>query len=399
MTAILVTTPLEPSALKAFIAAQSEKGIRVDYHPELNVTDREGTPDEKIRRLLPEYDGVVVGSIAISDETWKAWAKARPSGRLAVSRVGISTESLHVPEAEALGIAVMNTPLPRITPCANFLFQQIMKTFVGTEADRHARALDQNHFDDTQPLFLPDIGKAKIAILGSGPIAASLVDRLRPFLSDPLEQVTLYSPRLDDVKAGGINGQRASSAADAVQDADIIVVAAGHTKDIVFGQKELAALRAWRESHPGERAEAPVLVGISRKFHYDLPALAKAMQDGTLRAAALDSRASDFAGVKQEHPGLEPVIFTPGIAYRTLTAEQDATRDALENLSQYLGGGKLRNITRDDTLSAMQASPRLVGEGVLAEPCSVPTRKLPQDWLSLMRKRREQDAAVTQTRH
>lgn len=394
MTAILVTTPLEPSALKDFIAAQAEKGIRVDYHPELNVADRDGTPDEKIRRLLPEYDGLVVGSIAIGRETWEAWAKARPDGRLAVSRVGISTESLHVPEAEALGIAVMNTPLPRITPCANFLFQQIMKTFVGTEADRHARALEQNHFDDTQPLFLPDISTAKIAILGSGPIAASLVDRLRPFLNDPLNQVKLYSPRLGDHKAEGFSATRAASATDAVQDADIIVVAAGHTKDVVFGQKELDAIRTWRQANPGERA--PVLVGISRKFHYDLPALAGAMQDGTLRAAALDSRASDFAGVKQEHPGLEPVTFTPGIAYRTLTAEQDATRDALENLSQYLGGGKLRNITRDDSLSALQASSRLAGEALAAEPSSVSTRTLRKDWLSFARAERKD---IAQTRH
>ncbi|MBY0356234.1 MAG: hypothetical protein K2Q12_10985 [Rickettsiales bacterium] len=385
MTAILVATPMEENALAAFTTQQQARGVRVEYRPDLNVADAGGTPDAKIRALLPDYDGVVVGSVAISADTWKAWAAAKPNQKLAISRLGISTESLNVAAAEQLGIPVMNTPNSRIEPCANFLLYQALHSFMGAAVQPHTRAFDAGQFDDTQPLYLPNIQQARIAVLGSGPIAAATVDRLRPFLRDPELQVKIYSPHLDMSKAAGMGATIARSSEEAVQDADIVIVAAGNTHAVVFGEKELAAMRTWREAQPREHAYAPVLVGISRRMHYDMAAISGAMEQGALRAVSLDSRAIDFKGIKEEFPALENGHFTPGIAYRTLEAEQDAAKCALSSIADFLSEGKISNITRPDSEAALRGAARLQDQALRATPSSVRTRILPPNWREQIR--------------
>ena len=95
MTRVLISDKLSDEGLAILAAAQ---GIETDHRPGL-------APDE-LKRILPEYDGLIIRSgTKVTADVIEAGKKLRVIGR-----AGIGVDNVDIPAATARGIIVMNTP-------------------------------------------------------------------------------------------------------------------------------------------------------------------------------------------------------------------------------------------------------------------------------------------------
>ena len=95
MSRVLISDKLSDEGLAILAAAP---GIEADHRPGL-------APDE-LKRILPEYDGLIIRSgTKVTADVIQAGVKLRVIGR-----AGIGVDNVDIPAATAHGIIVMNTP-------------------------------------------------------------------------------------------------------------------------------------------------------------------------------------------------------------------------------------------------------------------------------------------------
>ncbi|XP_074513895.1 putative 2-ketogluconate reductase [Sebastes fasciatus] len=252
-----------------------------------------------------------------------------PSLKL-VASAGVGTDHLDVPFINSLGVKVANTPGVVSDSTADFamglLLASARKILEGQQI-----ATDPKTTHIPQNLMGDEVTGSTLGIVGMGEIGYKIAQRSKGF-----EMKILYHNRtrrsVDDEQAVGAG--YCESLDDLLRRSDFVVIAVKLTADTtgLIGRRELSLMKP-----------TATLVNISRGRVLDQDALVKALQSGTIRAAALDVTHPE--PLPRDHPllGLPNVLITPHIGINTHSTARRMIEKMVENALASVKGSPVPN--------------------------------------------------------
>lgn len=298
---VLVTEPIVDSVINKLKAHFSvDVGQRGDYNSE-----------EALIRDIPQYHAILpMLSNPITGEVLKAGERLQIVANHAVGYNNIDVDAAHKEN-----IYVANTPDVLTDSCAEFTIGLILA--VSRRLFEAQRYLLDGKFDGWEPLgFLgKELQGSTLGIVGMGRIGQAVAQRAKAFGMDIIYH---NRSRLAPETENTFNASYRANIERLAEEADILTLhcpLTDETKHLV--DKEVLSIL-------GEKA---ILVNTSRGPVVDEKALAEALHDGTIGAAALD--------VFEEEPNVHPrllaapnCLLTPHIA-----SASHETREAIGMLA------------------------------------------------------------------
>jgi len=236
---------------------------------------------------------------------------------------GVGYDKVDLAAARARGIAVTNTPGPTDGCVADMAFALLLAAARGiVGGDRFVR--DGRWLSGTFPL-MPRLHSRPIGILGLGRIGMAIAGRAEAFDM----KVRYHSRR----RVPGVAYEYRDSVEARARDSEIRVVA-GPGGEATRGLVDAATLRAL-----GPRG---IVVNIARGSIIDEPALAAALQDGTIAAAGLDVFDHE-PQVPSALMALDNVVLMPHRGGGTIETWQECADMVIDNLAAHFAGAPLPN--------------------------------------------------------
>lgn len=259
-------------------------------------------------------DAIIVRSATKVD---RDMLSAAPRLRV-IGRAGVGMDNIDIEWAEARGINVVNTPHANIHSAAEHAVALILSTMRRIPA-AHLSLINgkwnRSSFQGRE-LFGSTVG-----VVGAGNIGSLVAERLKSFGT----QILAYDPHLSQSRAAAFPGKLVDLPT-LLGSADVITIhlPLTHETKHLIGANELAASK-----------HGVVVVNASRGGVIDEGALAAAILDGTVSAAALDVFEIEPC---TDSPlfGLSNVVVTPHLGASTREASLRAGTQLAENVVQLL---------------------------------------------------------------
>lgn len=289
---------------------------------------------DETKKLLPDVDAAIIQGEPFTKEVIELGLK----GRLKViGRLGVGCDAVDCDFAGKSGVAVINTPHTVTEPTAELTISIMMAAARNiVHLDRQTRSLGkcgkQYSYDG---LSVGLFGKT-LGIIGFGRIGKAVARKARG-----LGMNILYS----DVVAAPADVEKAldakkTSVEDLLKQADFVSVHCPYTPENhhLINAKTLGMMK-----------KSAVFVNASRGKMVDEAALVAALENGTIKAAALD--VFEFEPeVNQKLLPMENVVIVPHIGTATYDARIEMAREVFKGTIEYLRGGNPGNIFNKDTL-------------------------------------------------
>ena len=292
---------------------------------EVVVSEKNGVlTKEELVAALEEHNPEAVLCLltdTINGEIFDAAPNAKIFANYAVGYNNIDTAA-----ASERGVVITNTPGVLTDTVAEFAMSMICAvTKRIPEADRYTRA---GKYEGWGPMLLlgSDLKGKTLGILGAGRIGTRVAEIARKGFG---MEVVYYDIKENEFIEKGADAQFRATPEEVLQEADVVSV---HVP-LLDSTKHL--INAERLSMMKNTAS---LVNTSRGPVIDEAALVEALQNGTIRNAALDV----FENEPALAPGLaelENVIITPHIASATEETRGKMSDIAAENIVSFLAGG------------------------------------------------------------
>lgn len=243
---------------------------------------------------------------------------------IAVSRGG--PVNIDMEAARERGVRVVNAPGRNASAVAEFAVGAILaetrKIRAGHEALRAGEWRGDLYRADTTGR---ELGEMTVGVVGYGAVGAGVVRLLRPFgcrilVADPYVQ-------LDPNDAAG--GAELASLDRTLEESDVLTLHARVSKETT-GMMDASAFARMK---PGA-----VFVNTARGPLVDHDALHRALTEGPLAGAALDTFASEPAPPNSPLLQLPNVTVTPHIAGASVRTVSRAAEQAAEEVRRYLAG-------------------------------------------------------------
>ena len=251
----------------------------------------------------------------------------RLPGVRVVSNCGVGVDHIDVSAATARRVPVGNTPGVLDGATADMAFALVLAAGRRLVAgDRYARGPDFLKYD---PSFMigREVHGSTLGIIGLGRIGAQVARRARGF-----DMTVLYHNRNRKLAAEDSLGVRYASFHEILANSDFIVLTVPLTDQTrgLIGQAELARMKPTAS-----------LINIARGAIVDTDALAAALGEKELHAAALD--VTDPEPLPRDHPllTLDNLIITPHLGSATEQTRQRMAEMSVENLLAGLAGRDL----------------------------------------------------------
>ncbi|TCS82551.1 phosphoglycerate dehydrogenase [Tepidibacillus fermentans] len=318
MKKILVSDPISEIGLKKLREAEDiELDIKTDLSP------------EELKNIIGEYDGLLVRSqTKVTKEIIDAATKLQVIGR-----AGVGVDNIDVKAATERGIVVINAPDGNTISTAEHSFAMLIAM---------ARWIPQAHQDLKQGIWNRkkyvgvELNRKTLGIIGMGRIGSEVAKRAKAFNM----KVIAYDPYITKERADKL-GVTLGTVEDVVKQADFITVHTPLTKETKYliDDKEFAMMKK------GVRIINCARGGIIRE-----EALLRALNDGTVAAAALDV-------YEQEPPMENPLIAhphlvtTPHLGASTEEAQLNVAIDVAEEVYNKLTDQPFRNAVNMPSLS------------------------------------------------
>lgn len=333
MPQVLIADQMSPLAQKVF----EQHGIVAEV--------RTGLSEDELRRVIGQYDGLVVRSAT------KVTARVLEAGvpRLkVVGRAGIGVDNVDVEAATRLGVVVMNAPFGNAVTTAEHAIAMMMALARHIPAaDRSMRAgkWEKNRF-----MGMELAGKT-LGLIGCGNIGSIVADRAHGLKM----KVIVYDPYLSDERARLLGVEKVSFD-ELLQRADVISL---HTP-LTPETRNILSREALLRTRPGVR-----IVNCARGGLVDEQALYDLIRAGHVAGAALDVFAEEPLG---ESPlrELDEVVLTPHLGASTTEAQEKVAIQIAEQIADFLLYGAISNAINMPAVSAEEA-PRLRPYTKLAE--------------------------------
>uniref|UniRef100_A0A3Q1GUF9 Glyoxylate reductase/hydroxypyruvate reductase n=1 Tax=Acanthochromis polyacanthus TaxID=80966 RepID=A0A3Q1GUF9_9TELE len=259
----------------------------------------------RIRKQLP-------GEKVMAEE--KPWALISE----VVANGGVGIDHLDVPYINSLGVKVTNTPGVVSNATAD-IGMALLLASARKVVEGHQVAMDPKITHIPQSLMGVEVSESTLGIIGMGHIGYKIAQRGKGF-----DMKILYHNRsrrsVEDEQAVGAT--YCANMDDLLKESDFVMLAVNLTPETtrLIGHRQLSLMKP-----------TATLVNVSRGLVVDQDALVKALQSGTIRAAALDVTYPE--PLPRDHPllGLPNVLITPHVGTHTLATTIKMVQQMVDN--------------------------------------------------------------------
>lgn len=300
-----------------------DDGVAVFSEAEdVSVDVRTGLSESELVEAIADYDALVIRS-----GTQVTAPVLAAGGRLkVVGRAGVGTDNVDVDEATRRGVIVMNTPDANTTATAEHTFALIMASARNIVAAHHSMANGQWE----RSSFTGSELKGKIlGVVGFGRVGRAVASRAQAFGMS----IVAYDPFVSE-RVGRDSKVELVDLEDLLASADYITLHTALSDDTknLINDERLALTK------PGA-----VLINAARGGLVDAEAVAKSLDAGHLRTAAID--VYDVEPPAPDHPlvGHPKVIHTPHLGASTTEAQRSVAIEIADQVLAALRGEHISN--------------------------------------------------------
>ncbi|XP_069032880.1 probable 2-ketogluconate reductase isoform X3 [Embiotoca jacksoni] len=262
---------------------------------------------------------------------WNCCPAAEPSLLAAlpslkvVANGGVGIDHLDVPYITSLGVKVANTP-GVVSDATADIAMGLLLASARKIVQGHQIAVDPEITQMPQGLMGVEVTGSTLGIIGMGHIGYKIAQRSKGF-----DMRILYHNRsrrsVEDEQAVGASYCRNMD--DLLQESDFVVLGVNLSPETsgLIGRRELSLMKP-----------TATLVNVSRGLVVDQDALVKALQSGTIGAAALDVTHPE--PLPRDHPllSLPNVLITPHIGTNTCATIKKMVLRMVENAVAAVNG-------------------------------------------------------------
>ncbi|MCA3561008.1 MAG: D-glycerate dehydrogenase [Aestuariivirga sp.] len=307
---VLVTRKMMPDV---------ERRIAATFRVTLNPDDRPMTRDE-ILRLAAAHDGLLLTSF---DKLGPEFIPSLPPSIRIIATHSVGYDHLSIPQAEAKGIAVTNTPGVLTDATADIALLLMLGAARGASwGDRMVREDRWGETTLVSPMGL-DVSGQRLGILGMGRIGQAVARRARAF-----GMAIHYHARRPVAAEDARGAAYHARFADMLPNIDFLSVNCASTPETrgMVNAEALALL-----------PKGAIVVNTARGDIVEDDALIAALASGHLAAAGLDV----FKGEPRIDPryrGLDNVFLLPHIGSATPRTRSAMGHKCIDNLEQFFRG-------------------------------------------------------------
>ncbi len=305
--------------------------LREHCEVQSNQEDRPLAPDE-LGRALADKDGLVC---ALTDRVDAQLLASCPRLK-AVANIAVGYNNIDVAACSARGIQVTNTPGVLDDSTADFAWALMLAAARRVaELDALTRRGEWTGWRLKQWMGV-DVHHATLGIIGMGRIGQAIARRAMGF-----DMRVRYCNRTRlDAAAEERLGARFAAKAQLLAESDFVILQVPYSPEThhLIGAAELATMKP-----------AAILVNTSRGGVVDDAALAQALKNRKIRAAALDV----YEGEPKLHPeliGLPNAVLAPHVASSTEKTRLAMAMTAAHNLVAALSGAAPPNLVNPEAV-------------------------------------------------
>ncbi len=320
---VLISDKLAPEGVAIL---EDADGIEVDHRP--------GISGGELEAAVAGCHGLVVRSgTHVTAGLLEAAALLEVIGR-----AGIGIDNVDVEAASKRGVVVMNTPTGNNVTTAEHTISMLLaaaRHIPRADASLRAGQWRRGDFVGTE------VCNKTLGIIGIGNVGAIVADRARGLKM----KVIAYDPYITE-EAAGRAGIEPVGLDELYARSDFISVHTPLTPetDGLLGRDAMTRMR------PGVR-----LINCARGGIVDEQALAEAIRDGAIAAAAIDVFAEEPPGPDNPLLGLEEVVVTPHLGASTDEAQLNVAIAVAEQMRDFLLDGVISNAVNVPSLAAETA--------------------------------------------
>jgi D-3-phosphoglycerate dehydrogenase len=252
-----------------------------------------------------------------------------------IQTLSVGYDSVDVDAATAAGIPVCNTP----AYCTDEVASHAMTLLVSLarKIGLILPATRTGHWDYNFTKPIRSFRGRTLGIVGLGRVGRALVPKARGFGI----RVCAYDPYLDDDLFAALGVERCYELEELLESADYVSLHTPLTTETLgmIGADELARMKP----------EA-MIVNTARGPVWDEPAVANALNEGVIAAAATDVLVKEPP--EPDHPflALDNMIVTPHVAWYSEESFHKNMVDAMDEIVRVLGGKRPRSIVNPEIL-------------------------------------------------
>ncbi len=281
-----------------------------------------GLSKEELLAIIPEYDGLIIRSDTRPDADVIAAGKKLK----VIGRAGIGVDNIDIAAATNHGVVVMNTPGSNSVATAEqtmALMLAVTRYTVPAHNSLAAGEWNRAQFAGTE-LF----GKV-LGIVGLGRIGRLVAERAKAFGMT----VLAHDPF--------VKAEEAAALDVSLVDLDQVLSQADYLT--LHTAVTPATTQMINDSAIKKMKKGVVIVNVARGKLIDEAALADALQNGHVKAAALDVYTSEPPAADNPLLGLPNVLHTPHLGASTAEAQRNVSTQIVSKVLDCLRGVETRN--------------------------------------------------------
>ncbi|MBU0485013.1 MAG: phosphoglycerate dehydrogenase [Proteobacteria bacterium] len=291
-----------------------------------------GLAPEELKKIIPEYDGLVIRSATkVTAEIIEAARKLK-----VVGRAGIGLDNVDIPAASNRGIIVMNAPDGNATTAAEHALSMMMS--LTRNIPQATASMKEGKWEKKKFSGREVTGKT-LGIIGIGRIGSILADRAQGLHM----KVIAFDPHMPKDLVDKL-GVELVSVEELCKRSDYISIHVPFTKET----KHIVSTAEFKAMKKGA-----MLIDCARGGVVDEEALYEALKNGEISGAALDVFANEPT-TKENCPllGLDNFICTPHLGASTSEAQENVAVAIAEQMSAYLLNKTVTNAVNVPSVSA-----------------------------------------------
>jgi len=322
------------SSLKVLVADPiSQRGIdELAAGGALEVTVQTGLSEAELIKIIPDFTALVVRSQTKVNAAVLDAAK----NLKVIGRAGVGVDNVDVDAATKRGVIVMNTPGGNTISTAEHAFSllvSIARSIPQADASVKAGKWDRKKYEGVE-LYNKTLG-----ILGMGRIGSEIARRAIAFGM----RVVAYDPYLSASKARSLQVELIEQIDELLPRCDFLTMHMPLTNEThhMIDARRLALCK------PGIR-----IVNCARGGLIEESALAAALQNGQVAAAALDVFEVEPPPADFPLRALPNIVFTPHLGASTAEAQENVGIEIAQAIRAALLDGEIRNAVNMPNIDA-----------------------------------------------
>src|SRR5437868_7609776 len=302
----------------------------------LEVTAKTGLSERELVEVIPPFNALIVRSeTKVTADVLNAGKKLR-----AVGRAGVGVDNVDVETATRRGVVVLNAPGGNTVSTAEHAFSLLLsvaRKIAQADASLRGKKWSRKDFEGVE-LYNKTLG-----VIGMGRIGSELSRRAIAFGM----RVIAYDPYLSAARARSLQVELTEELDDLLANADFISL---HTPITNETRHILDAARIAKTKR-GVR-----IINCARGGLIDEPALAKALQDRHVAAAALDVFEIEPLPEDSLLRAAPNLVLTPHLGASTAEAQESVGIEIAQSIRAALLEGTIRNAVNMPNLDAKTLS-------------------------------------------